>query len=901
MQYFFVLFVIFCCSGCSNLLLAKEVEESDKQQTVFPINAWTSENDYDDHYLDKVEPILSKRCVTCHGCYEAPCQLNLQSYEGVRRGYNATPVYNAKRLKSMPITQMNDVYPLSKWRELDFLPVVANNEEPNSANWSSSLLMTFIVRGYQYNQPGFPLTSQLEKVQNNFKESNETLCTATPEQFKTHFKGWDKNPWGVVTIEDYFLKTSINGMPSGAGMPFALPALNQDEMATLNTWMQNGAKGPSEKAMKRLQTPKNPDVIEKWEKFLNTNSAQGRQAARYIYEHTYTAYLHFDENPGEYFSIVRMTKMRDNSEGEIITEFPYQLPTEVTQFSYRLKKITEVIVQKKMIVWRVNDKRLARLKELFLGKWSTQSIPEPQYESSNPFAYFAAIPAKIRARFLIENADAVIGAMVQGAVCIGSGATYGIRDHFWVWFLDPDSDISVINPKLGLSSWDILSTGRWSIDEQQMTDKKYAGIFGHLWNQVQGLKHDVKAVKKATEYYEKTSKDDGLYLKAYERQLRLWLKQQNRKGLNVEDIWDGHGDSAYGEGVNPNAWLNITRHERSTSVQRGLEGGEPGSIWVLSFSNFERIYYNLVVNYVPYGNIAMKIGSFRIMTYTRLEAEDLGLSFLPIDARKTIRRKYTKGIGWVANKLFYPLWSMKPLDSDHGDLPPRVTGTLGLNALYAKAKQDSLDKGMSRKKANKVAANAAVVSLINATKNRLQEVSQVNYNPNAVSGKQKSWEDNIRDALMHKSKKENGVGYPEHFPSINYLKINNTQGEPWVYSMIVDRAYRSNDIVGTESITREPDQDLLTLYRGFVGAYPNVFLELNEKQSATFISDIKKIENDKDWKQFVGKYGISRNSSHFWPFFDWIHQWKANPHPGVDPVMQGIADVGQYNFFVESQ
>jgi hypothetical protein len=69
-------------------------------------------------------------------------------------------------------------------------------------------------------------------------------------------------------------------------MPFALPALNQNEITTLNTWMQNGAKGPSEKAMKRLKTPKNLDVIEKWEKFLNTNSAQGRQAARYIYEHT---------------------------------------------------------------------------------------------------------------------------------------------------------------------------------------------------------------------------------------------------------------------------------------------------------------------------------------------------------------------------------------------------------------------------------------------------------------------------------------------------------------------------------------------------------------------------------------------------------------------------------------
>jgi len=907
-RLFWVILLFLFSSGCHG---PTTVEKNNEAQTVFQVGnrlqGWYHETDQDDHYLDKVQPIFSKRCVTCHGCYEAPCQLNLQSYQGVRRGYDATPIYSMTRFESMPITQMNDVYPLSKWRELAFLPVVANDEEPNRADhakhWDSSLFKTFIEKGSQYNQPGFPLMGKkLVKLQKDFKDSNNSQCTATSEQFEAHFQA--KNPWNVVTAEKYFQETSVNGKPSGAGMPFALPAVTPEEMAILNTWMQNGAQGPSEKAMKHLQTPHNPEVIKKWEQFLNTGSNQGnqgnkgKQAARYIYEHTYTAYLHFDENKGEYFRIVRVTKMADNSEGEIITKFPYQLPEGVTKFSYRLKKVTEAIVQKKMIVWRVNDKRLARLKELFLGQPWPKQVPKPQYDSSNPFAYFAAIPAKIRARFLIENADAVIGAIVQGAVCIGSGATYGIRDHFWVWFLDPDSDISVINPKLGLSSWDILSTGRWSIDEQQMSNKKYAGIFGHFWNKVQGLEHDVEAVEKAVKYYERTSKDDELYLKGYETQLRLWLKNRKglkRKGLNVEDIWDGRGDRTYGNGINPNAWLNVTRHERSTTVQRGPEGGAPGSVWVLSFSNFERIYYNLVVNYVPYGNLAMKIGSFRIMTYTRLEAEDLAISFLPIEARKTIRHQYTKGIGWVASELFYPLWSTEWLDG----MPPRVTGTPKLKTLYAEAKQESLNQGKSRKQAKVAAAYVVAHSLIKATKNHLQKVSR--YNPNAVSGKQKKWEDNIRETLMHKTEKEDGVQYPEYFPSIAYLKINNTQGKPWVYSMIVDRAYRSNDIIGTESLTREPDEDLLTLYRGFVGAYPNVFFELNENQSSTFISDIKEIKSSNDWKHLVGKYGISRNSADFWPFFDWIHSFKAKHHPGVDPVMQGIVDVGQYNFFVENK
>ena len=904
-SFFWTIVLLLSCTGCNSQM----IEKYPVQQTIFKIGSlptgWYSEQDYDEHYLDKVQAIFSKRCITCHGCYEAPCQLNLQSYQGVRRGYNVMPIYNMKRLESMPITQMNEVYPLGKWRDLDFLPVVTHDEEPDSANqpqnWGSSLLKVLIEGGSQYNQPGFPLTSKLSELQSNFKDNNETQCTATPEQIITHFPE-NHNTWGVMSIADYFHTFAVNGTPSGTGMPFALPALSQAEITTLNTWLQNGAKGPSEQTMKQLQAPNHPEIIEKWENFLNTNSAQGRQAARYIYEHTYTAYLHFDESPGEYFRIARVTTMEDGSAGEIMTEFPYQSPTKRTPFVYRLKKITEARVQKKLIVWQVNDKRLARLKELFLGNWSTQPILEPQYDNSNPFAYFASIPAKIRSRFLIENADVIIGAMVQGAVCIGSGATYAIRDHFWVWFLDPNSDISVINPQLELPSWDTFSTGRWQMTEQQIADKKYTALFGQLWNKVQGLKYNVKAVKTALEYYEQTSQDDELYQKAYERQLRIWLKQQNRTGLNVNDIWDGHGDSAYGDEVNPNAWLNVTRHERSTTVQRGPEGGAPGSIWVLSFANFERIYYNLVAHYQPYGNLAMKLGSFRIMTYTRLEAEDLAISFLPIAARETIRHQYTKGVGWVARKLFFPAWSIKSLDSDNGTLPPRTTGTPELNMFYNQTKQAYLQQqGLNQEAAQLKAANAVAIYLVNIAKERLQAVSRVNFDPDAVSAAQQSWEESIQTALMHKTKITDEVQYPQYFPSISYLKINHPSGEAWVYSIIADKAYKSNFVPGTESLTREPNEDQLTLYRGFVGAYPNVFFEIDDNQRSTFIADITKINSETTWKRFVGQYGISRNSANFWTFFDWIQEWKAQSHPGVDPIMQGVIDVGQYDFFVSNK
>ena len=37
-------------------------------------------------FLDDVKPVLDRRCVVCHSCYNAACQLKLDSFEGAQRG-----------------------------------------------------------------------------------------------------------------------------------------------------------------------------------------------------------------------------------------------------------------------------------------------------------------------------------------------------------------------------------------------------------------------------------------------------------------------------------------------------------------------------------------------------------------------------------------------------------------------------------------------------------------------------------------------------------------------------------------------------------------------------------------------------------------------------------------------
>ena len=53
-------------------------------------------------YWRDVKPILDNRCVVCHGCYDAPCQLNLGSYAGVTRGAHKDRVYATRLVATAP-------------------------------------------------------------------------------------------------------------------------------------------------------------------------------------------------------------------------------------------------------------------------------------------------------------------------------------------------------------------------------------------------------------------------------------------------------------------------------------------------------------------------------------------------------------------------------------------------------------------------------------------------------------------------------------------------------------------------------------------------------------------------------------------------------------------------------
>src|SRR5688572_30298415 len=61
-------------------------------------------------YWRDVKPVLDNRCVVCHGCYDAPCQLNLASYQGITRGARGDDVYASRLLAIEPTRLFFDAH-----------------------------------------------------------------------------------------------------------------------------------------------------------------------------------------------------------------------------------------------------------------------------------------------------------------------------------------------------------------------------------------------------------------------------------------------------------------------------------------------------------------------------------------------------------------------------------------------------------------------------------------------------------------------------------------------------------------------------------------------------------------------------------------------------------------------
>lgn len=436
-------------------------------------------------YAQTIQPLLNQRCVVCHACYDAPCQLKATSWDGLARGASKTPVYDATRLLAADPTRLYvDAQKPSEWRERGFFPVFNERTPAPEAERTLSLLQRMLELKQQH---PWPADTQ-QQATLNLAHDQALMCPT------------------IAEMEGY-----ARAKPLG-GMPYGLPGLAPQEQQQLSRWIAQGApyEGPAPLPAGVLRE------AARWEQFFNGASLKEQLFARYAYEHLFLAHLYFeDDAQRHYFKLVRSSTPPGQPTQIIATARPVDAPG-VARVYYRLEPEREVIVAKTHMPYRLDAARMARWRALFLTPdYPVTQLPAYSADTAaNPFATFAALPVGARYRFMLDEAEFTIMGFIKGPVCRGQIALNVIEDQFWVSFLAPspayDEGIDKLLQQAGGSA--ALPTGRSNSD----------ALFTWL------------------EYGRKES----AYRRARSAHINAAMK--GREALDLDLIWngDGHNDNA---------------------------------------------------------------------------------------------------------------------------------------------------------------------------------------------------------------------------------------------------------------------------------------------------------------------------------------------------------------------
>lgn len=351
------------------------------------------------------QQVLEQRCMVCHGCYDAPCQLKLEAHEGLMRGASKELVYDGARLRSANLTRLfDDALTEQQWRDKGFYPVI----DSRRANRGVMYRMLELKQAHPLPADG-PLPAGFD-----FSLYRDQQCPKREEfdSFAADYPLW--------------------------GMPYGFPGLNPEEHRAMTDWLSAGAPAPAVAPL----SPATQQQLAHWETFLNGPDNRAKLMSRYLYEHLFLANLYLLENGQPvWFRIVRSWTPPGRNIGLIVTRRPYDNPGTTGEFYYRLQRMPVTPLAKTHMPYRLDQERLAWFSKLFLeADYEVKALPGYSDDvAGNPFKTFVDIPVDSRYRFLLGEARFTIMNFIKGPVCRGQIALNVIDDHFWVMFANPDN------------------------------------------------------------------------------------------------------------------------------------------------------------------------------------------------------------------------------------------------------------------------------------------------------------------------------------------------------------------------------------------------------------------------------------------------------------------------------
>jgi hypothetical protein len=272
-----------------------------------------------------------------------------------------------------------------------------------------------------------------------------------------------------------------------------------------------------------------------------------------------------------------------------------------------------------------------------------------------------------------------------------------------------------------------------------------------------------------------------------------------------------------------------------------------------------------VVDFDVFGNVGHQVLTRVYMDLIRMEAEELFLSFLPPTDRQTLRKDWYRGdlLTDIKVNIIFPLTNQKQP-----------------TAIKFRTKDHKLE----------FVERALFERLPAAVRGPDDPVNWRKISPpdTAESAPLSTAEQALRRIASIPAEK--ATPFARYFPELAILLVKRKDGSAQAYSIVHNREHENVSWIMGEDLRLAPKEDTLTIRAGILGAYPNMFFLVDERQTNAFSKMTAAITSTGGYERLVDHFGVRRTSAQFWEAYDRINA-RARQTQLID---NGALDLTRY-------
>jgi hypothetical protein len=313
---------------------------------------------------------------------------------------------------------------------------------------------------------------------------------------------------------------------------------------------------------------------------------------------------------------------------------------------------------------------------------------------------------------------------------------------------------------------------------------------------------------------------------------------------------------------NDNALLTIFRHFDSASVNKGLIGDLPKTLWLFDYPLLERTYYQLAVNFDVYGNVSHQVQTRLYFDLIRNGAEVNFLRLMPADRRDEMLGDWYQNGGKVKMWLDY-----QDIDNDTPS---------GLE----------LDKKDPKRDFERTLVERA--GTLNVAPDPINRCSGAYCSRKGVAPVFSDVEQSLSRLA---SRPAAGLKVVDQLPEATMLRIQDGNGRRIVYSMLRNRVHSNVAFLMGEVYRYQPGLDSLTIYPGVLSSYPNFMFNIPANEVDAFVDAMEHARDDKvAFEKIVQRWGVRRSHPLFWTYFHDLSRYIQE----TEPQEAGVLDMNRY-------